>query len=112
MPVFAHPLQIEDGDAGRLAACSRGCGNRDERLERSWHRKALADRRVHVVEKIRRRICDVQVDGFRRVDRRSAADGDDPVKSSASGTAWLREVDRVEKRFVGGFHPDAIKERG
>ena len=44
------------------------------------HGQALADRRVHVVEEVGRRIGRVEVDGLGGVDRRAAADGDDAVE--------------------------------
>ena len=74
-----HPAQIENAHAGRFAAGAGRRRNRDQRLERTRDRQALADRRIHVVEKVRGRIRRVEVDGLRGVDRRSAADGDERV---------------------------------
>ena len=80
MPVLAcSRVQIEDADAGRLAARARGGRNGDQRLERPGDRQALADRRVDVVEKIGRRIRRVEIGRLGGVDRAAAADGDERV---------------------------------
>ena len=70
------------------------------------HRQALADRRVHVVEKVGRRIGRVEVDRLRRVDRRAAADGDERVERPLVG-----ERDRVEERLVARLDAHAVVER-
>ena len=72
MPVLAcSARQVEDADAGGLAAGAGGGRNRDQRLERSGHRQPLADRRVDVVQEVGRRIGGVEVDGLGGVDRSS-----------------------------------------
>ena len=84
MPVLACIfLKSKIADAGRLAPRAGGRRDRDERLERTGHRQAFAYRRVDVVEKVGRRIRDVQVHGFRRVDGRAAAERDDRVEGCA-----------------------------
>ena len=52
-----QPLVVEDAHAGRLAAGARGRRDRDQRLQRTGNGQTLADRRVHVVEKILGRIA-------------------------------------------------------
>ena len=47
-----HPGQVEYRYAGGLAAGTRGGGNCNQRLQRARHRQALADGRIHVVQKI------------------------------------------------------------
>ncbi len=101
-----HLRQIENADACRLAACAGGGGNRKQRHERTRNGQAFADRRIHVVEKVRRRIRDVQVHRFRGVDRRSAADCDDRIEALAR-----RELDRVQERFIGRLNAHAIVNR-
>ena len=99
-------LVVEDGHAGRLAAGPRRRRNRDQRLQRTGHRQPLADRRVHVVEKIGRRIGGVEIDRLRRVDHRAAADGDERVERPRLG-----ERDGVEKRLVARLDAHAVVDR-
>ena len=89
--------------AGRFAAGAGGRRNRHQRLQRPGHRQALADRRVHVVEKIRGRIRRVEVHGLGGVDGRAAADGDERVERPRA-----RERDRVEERFVARLDAHAV----
>ena len=76
--------EIEDRDAGRFAAGAGRGRNGDQRLERSGHRLAAADRRVDVVEEVGR-IGRVEVGGLGRVDRAAAADGDERVELPCPG---------------------------
>ena len=94
-----QPLSVEDADAGRLAAGAGRRRNRDQRLQRTRHRQALADRRVHVVEEIGGRIGRVEVDRLGGVDRRAAADGDERVVTAARArTRSRRETTRRSAR--------------
>ncbi len=102
----AEFLVVENRDAGRLASGPRGRRNREQRFQRPGHRQPLADRRVHVVEKVGRRIGGVEIDGLRGVDHRAAADGDDRIERSSIG-----EGDRVEERLVARFDAHAIVQR-
>src|SRR6188508_2919061 len=55
------PGEIEDAHAGCLATRAGGRGNGDERLERSRYWQAFANRRVHVIEEVCRRMRRVEV---------------------------------------------------
>ena len=92
-------LVVEDRHAGRLAPRPRRRRNRDQRLQRTRHRQALADRRVHVVEEVGGRIGRVEVDRLGRVDHGAAADGDERVERPLrSRTRWRRETTRRSAR--------------
>ena len=101
-----QPLQIEDRDAGGFAARTRGRWNRHERLQRTGNREPLADGRVHVVEKVRRRIRRVEIDGFRGVERRTTTDGDKGVERTHA-----RERNGIQERLVRGFDPNVAVQR-
>ena len=100
MPVLAwRRVKSKIADAGRFAAGAGGRRNRDQRLERPGHRQALANRRVHVVEEVRRRIRRVEVDRLGGVDRRAAADGDERVERTLRArTRWRRGRTRRSAR--------------
>ena len=98
-----HPYQVEDRNAGCLAAraCRRWYGN--QRLQHPRHRLAGADRRVHIVEQvgwIRR----VKVRHLGGIYRRPAAYSNERVKLADPG-----EVYRFLKRFVRRLNPHAVK---
>ena len=97
--------EIEDGDAGGLAAGARRGGNRDQRLERARHRQPLADDGVDVIEEISRWIGGVQVDGFGGVQGRASAHGDDRVARRLA-----REGNGVLERLVVRLHAHTIVE--
>ena len=96
---------VEDRHPGGLAPRPGGGRHRDQRLERPGNRLAFADRRVDVVEKVRR-IGRVEVRRLGGVDRRSASDRHEGVE-----VPFGREIDRVAEGHVGGLDVDAVEER-
>ena len=98
-----QPSEIEDADTGRFTAGTGRRRDRDQWLQRSWNRQTLPHWRVHVVEKVGRRIRRVKVDGFRRIDRRPATDGNKRV-----ARVLLRKGDRVGERLVRRLDTDAV----
>ena len=101
-----EPGKVEDADAGRLASRASGRWNRDERSEGSGHRKPLPDRRVHVVQEIRRRVRGVEVGGLGGVDRGPAAYRDERIVGVPAG-----KRDGVEKGLVRWLHAHAVEQR-
>ncbi len=90
-----HANQVENADARRLAAGARSGWNRKQRLQRAGDGQPLADGRIHVIQKIGRRISNVQVDGLRGVDGGSAAHRHKRVDTApVSRTRWRPETIR------------------
>ena len=96
---------IEDRHAGRLASGARRGRHRDERLERPRGWLPLADRRIDVIEKVRR-IRRIQVCGLRRVDRRPSSNGHERVESALGG-----EGDGIAEGSVGRLDAHAVEQR-
>ena len=98
-----HLGEVEDADACRLGTRSRRGRNRDERFQRSWHWPCSTDWRVHVVEKLIRRIRRVEIDCLRGVNHRAPAKRDDAVD-----LVPIRERDRVLERHVGWLDANLV----
>src|SRR5258708_6051796 len=96
---------IENRDAGGLAAGSSGRRHRDQWLEWTGNRTALADRGIDVFQKIRW-IGGIEVRGLGGVYRRPAADRDQRVEAPLSC-----KIGSLAKRRVGGLDSNSIKER-
>ncbi len=90
-------LEVEDRDAGALAAGPRRGRARDVRRERPRDRRALSQRRVHVLLE-RCGIGGVEVRRLGGVDHRTAPDGHVTVDARVR-----RECRRFAERAVGGL---------
>ena len=75
-----HGSEVENRHPGRLASCPRGGRHGDQRFERSRNRQPPANRGVHIIQKIIRRIRGIEVRRLGRVHGRAAPRGDEPVE--------------------------------
>ena len=92
-----HGQQIEDGDAGHLAAGARRRRAGDVRSQRSRHRRSVTDRSVDVGQEVGR-VGGVQVGGLGGIDHRAAAD-----RHIAIGVGLRRECRCPRERFIRRF---------
>src|SRR6188472_3521316 len=100
-----HPLEIEHRHARRLAPGPGRRRNREKWTQRTRNGESLSDRRIHVVEEVSGWMGRVEVGDLRRVDGRSAADGDKRVARLALG-----HVNRIAKRAVGRLNAHVVVE--
>ena len=101
-----HVEQVEDGDAGGLAAGAGRGRDGDEWLERAGYGLSPADGGVDVVEEVGG-VRGVEVGGLCGVDAGAASDGDVAVEAAVGG-----EGGGVLEGDVGGLDADAVEQHG
>ena len=97
----AHRQVVEYRHAGGFAAGAGGSGHRHQRLERSRHRLAAANRLIDVGQQLRR-VGGVEIGGLRGVDAGTASHRGEPVAAALPGGADCfpeRGVAGLDSRF-------------
>ena len=98
--------QVDDGDGGRLGTRATSGRRAEQRQQRSGHGRALADRRIEVVVDAAR-VAGQQRGDLGGVDRRPAAEPDEPVEA-----ALARRLDRQRHRRLARLDAAAGEDLG